>query len=134
LQLAPELSGLVVEANRGRIWTTQGNLQQPISSKEQFQTALESLDANFGVVSDIANASKHMVLPAHRARAGLSGNADTLIEELDVAFHRGAFDTTSFDGGVRNIYVKSGPHRHNVVVSVKAVYSAWVRLNAENSW
>jgi hypothetical protein len=107
----------------------------PLSSKRQFQKALELADPGFAIVADIANASKHLILEADRVGAGLRSNGDIQVEHIDGTFDNGGpFGSVPFGQTIKTIYVVIGQHRHDVVVSVGTTYETWVKLNAENRW
>jgi hypothetical protein len=119
----------------GKPWQLLGTPQGPLSNKSQFQKALERADASFAIVADIANASKHLILEAARASAGLTGNADTQVEIIDGTFGNGGpFGSVPFGQTIRTIYVNIGQHRHDVIASVRKTHEVWVILNAENQW
>ena len=124
----------IFATHKGKPWQCLGTAQGPLSSKRQFQKALELADPSFAIVADIANASKHLILEAERTSAGLKGNADTQIEIVDGTLNSAPINTVAINETLHTIYVIIGQHRHDVVVGVGTTYETWVKLNAENGW
>src|SRR5271166_6097744 len=72
----------VAETHKNKSWS-HGGIPQPLfGSGIQLQKALESLEHKFAIVTDIANASKHMVLDQKRSRTNLYGNANTEVQQF----------------------------------------------------
>lgn len=124
----------VFTAYGGNTWLGEGVPQPAITSKRQFQTALEAIESAFSIVTDISNASKHMVLTDGLKRTELYGNANTTVTIMSGGFGDGAFGEDAFAGDTRSINVKIGGTFHDVRECVSKVFDAWTRLNAENSW
>lgn len=124
----------VFTAQRGKTWLKDGSEQSAISGKGQFQTALEAIEPAFSIVTDISNASKHMVLMEGLKRTELYGNANTIITESGGGFGAGAFGEDAFAGNRRSINVKIGATFLDVRECVSKVFESWIRLNAENLW
>jgi hypothetical protein len=124
----------VFTAHKGETWLAGGAVQSAISGKKQFQTALEAIEAAFSIVTDISNASKHMVLTDGLKRTELYGNANTAVSETGGGFSAGAFGEDAFATITRSITVKIGEAFFDVRECVSKVHESWVKLNTENSW
>jgi hypothetical protein len=124
----------VLAKHKGKGWSSGGAAKALLSGANKFQEELASIDANFDIVTDIANASKHMILDSNRSRTTLYGNADTVVREATDVFGGAAFGEVPFGGSVRSIHVKIGDQFHEVRLCVRAVFERWQTLNAVNSW
>lgn len=58
----------IFENYNGRTWTWMGDAQRPLTSKNTFQTSLEHLHDDFRIITDVANASKNLILDRDRRR------------------------------------------------------------------
>jgi hypothetical protein len=84
-----------------------------------FQNDLATVEPNFKIIVDIANASKHMVLDTGRRLTALHGAENVVI-------------TT--DGSTQRVFVKNGTRFDDVLQCAESVHDAWRRLFAQNSW
>jgi hypothetical protein len=70
----------VYEARKNKAWTFLGKAYPPIAFKTKFFEDLCSIDPDFEIISDIANATKHMVLDTSRRLTDLHGAANVHIQ------------------------------------------------------
>ncbi len=120
--------------HEGKLWSSRGVSKSELSGTNKFQSELAQINSNFDIVTDLANASKHMVLDQRRSRTILYGNANTVVEEVGGSIGEAAIGETPIGGSVRYIKVKIGDEFHDVRSCVDAVFKTWQALNAENSW
>jgi hypothetical protein len=95
---------------------------------------LETVDGRFAIVTDIANASKHMVLDQNRSRTNLYGNANTEVQQSGGPLGSGPLGSGPLGGSSSSIVVKIDSQFHDVKDCVIAVHGAWRNLLNENSW
>jgi hypothetical protein len=124
----------VLTAHRGKSWSHARASLAPVTGKQKFQQALEVIEPSFAIVTDIANASKHMILDIGMARTTLWGNANTEIEILGGAVGSAPIGAGAVGGSTRSTRVKIGNKSFDVRACVEKVYNVWILLNAENSW
>jgi len=124
----------VLTAHKGKPWSHVGASLAPVTGKQKFQQALEVIEPSFAIVTDIANASKHMILDIGMARTPLWGNANTEIQILGGAIGSAPIGATAIGGSTRSTRVKIGSKFYDVRECVDKVYKAWILLNGENSW
>jgi hypothetical protein len=121
--------------HKTRPWSSGGAAKQPFAGKGQFQGALEALDQRFAIVTDIANASKHMILDQNRSRTNLAGNANTEVQQSHGgAIGSGPIGAAPIGGTSSRIVVKIDNQFPDVKDCVTAVHAVWRNLLAENSW
>jgi hypothetical protein len=70
----------VYETYRGKVWTYRARQFPAISTKTKFLEDLCAIESDFEIGSDIANASKHMVLDSGRRLTELHGAANVHIQ------------------------------------------------------
>jgi hypothetical protein len=63
----------VVKAYHDRTWSWESKPQGTITTTRQLQQALNLIDDSFEIITDIANASKHMILDPTRRQTTLYG-------------------------------------------------------------
>lgn len=124
----------VLQAYRGNAWSRKGAGQQPFANALQVQRALEALDIRFAIVTDIANASKHMVLDPDRSRTTLYGSANTEVETIGGPLGSAPLGAAPLGGSISRIVVKIGNQSHDVKDCITAVHGIWRDLLAENAW
>ena len=124
----------IAHEHKKKSWTHSGRLQSPFSTPNNLRAALKNIDDRFGIVTDIANASKHMVLDPNRPRdTELWGNANTEVHFTGyVGF--APLGAVPLGGSASVIMVKIGSHHHDVLDCVNAVHSIWEQLMIENGW
>ncbi|ODA67111.1 hypothetical protein A7A08_01857 [Methyloligella halotolerans] len=123
----------VYRKHRGRPWSDAGRSMNPFTSKAALQAALEQIDDQFSVITDVANASKHMVLEPGRGRTNLYGAANTETRS------RGALGTVAIGEAaigesITEVWVKIDDRYVHVDVSIDRAFGVWQRLMEENSW
>jgi hypothetical protein len=124
----------IVTTHKTEPWSNGGAAKQPFAGRRQLQGALEALDQRFAIVTDIANASKHMVLDQNRSRTNLSGNANTEVQQVGGAIGSGPIGAAPIGGTSSRIVVKIDDQFHDVKDCVTTVHAFWRNLLAENSW
>jgi hypothetical protein len=125
----------VLTMHKTRPWSSGGAAKQPFAGTGQLQQALEALDQRFAIVTDIANASKHMVLDPARSRTKLGGNANTEVQQVHGgALGSGPIGAAPIGGTSSRIVVKIDDQFHDVRDCVTAVHAIWCNLLTENSW
>ena len=115
-----------------------------MQSKTQFQTALNKIEKSFEIVTDIANASKHMILETNRSQTNLYGSANVEIMAVKTATGGakiGGFspNTVAFNQSPTiftsdRIQVKIDAAYFDVLTCVVKANAIWVSLLQENSW
>jgi hypothetical protein len=121
--------------HRGKPWNAQGKAQAPFAKANDLQNALKTLNSDFDIVTDIANASKHMVLDSKRSRTPLWGNANTEVQQIHGgAIGSGPIGAAPIGGSSSRIVVNINQTYHDVFGCIWAVYAAWDKLMQENSW
>lgn len=124
----------ILTANRGKVWSSAGASNPALNKTNEFQAALESYQPSFAIVTDVANASKHMLLETGRARTKMQGNASTEVVDGPGAFNTAVLNSVAFNEILRCINVKDGDLIRDVRSCVRDVYDAWRELNIENGW
>jgi len=124
----------ILAAYKGSGWSSNNVAQAALVGADRFQRALETIEPHFATVTDLANASKHMILDSKRARTELYGNANTQVEEVGGSIGESAIGEIAVAGSTRCINVKIGDAYHDVRPCVQTVFKAWQELNIENSW
>ncbi len=84
-------------------------------------------------MTDIANASKHMVLD-RRARTGLWGSANVENQSTGGAIGGGPIGGAPIGGTSDRLVVKIDNTFHDVLDCVTAVHTVWIKLMRENTW
>jgi len=125
-------------------WSWQNKSQGQMKSKTQFQTALNTIEKSYEIVTDIANASKHMVLETNRSQTNLYGSENVEIVAVKTAtggaiiggfmlntvmFNQPPTISTSY-----RIQVKIDATYFDVLTCVVKANALWVSLLQENSW
>jgi hypothetical protein len=132
----------VVESYKCKPWIFGGLAQKQFVRVGELQTSLEAIEPKFAIVTDIANASKHMVLDPKRRRTNLHGNANTEVHGFSspsaARFSGGIsgapISALPISGGPGHVLVKIDHDFHDVEACILAVHSAWTRILIENSW
>jgi hypothetical protein len=127
----------VFETQKGTIWTFRSQQYGPLSGKTKFLEDLCTIEPDFEIVSDIANASKHMVLDTGRRLTELYGAANVHVQSHGGS---GLLGFNALGGGAigsvptQTIFVQIGTAFHPVVEPANKVHGVWKELFAENSW
>jgi hypothetical protein len=125
----------VQRSHRGVAWQYCTIKQPTFKGVRDFQSALEILDKRFAIITDIANASKHMVLDPNRSRTQLDGNANTEVQMMHGGgLGSGPLGAAPLGGMAYRIAVKIGQTYHDVLDCVIGIYAIWQVLMSENSW
>jgi hypothetical protein len=126
----------VYETHKGKTWTFHSTQFQSIANKGTFLKDLCTVEADFELVSDIANASKHMVLRADRRLTKLSGSANVHIQTSGGgmlgfgAIGEGAIG----EGPSDRVIVEIDLGFRDVLQCAVKVHNAWKQLFIENQW
>jgi hypothetical protein len=129
---------------RTQPWSWQTKAKGHLKTKREFQKALNAIDNNFAIVTDIANASKHMVLEPDQSQTKLWGSANVEIKEVTIARGGALFGSALLGTFAYNqpptvytsdrIQVKIDAAYFDVLTCVTKVRSIWVTLLQENTW
>jgi hypothetical protein len=127
----------VYEDQKNNVWTFRGRTYPPIRSKTKFFQELCGIESDFKIISDIANATKHMVLDTSRRLTDLHGAANVHIQTIagsgllgDGALGGGAIGSISS----ARVLVHIGAGFHDVLQSATKVHNLWRELFVENHW
>jgi len=119
-------------------WHFRNVAQRPFSSKSDLQKALEALEPAVAIVTDIANASKHMVLKPTMARTSLYGAANTTVTQTSSGggIGGGPIGGAPIGGSVTiiGVSVDIGGSQFDVLGSVRSCHALWLGLFNDNSW
>jgi hypothetical protein len=127
----------VFETHKGTTWTFRSQQYRPLSGKTKFLEDLCAIESDFEIVSDIANASKHMVLNTDRRLTELHGAANVHIQSHGGS---GLLGFGAWGGGAigsvptQTIFVQIGTAFHPVLERANKVHGVWKELFAENGW
>ena len=124
----------IFEAKQGSAWTYNAATRTPFTSKKDLYRALESFDAVFSVVFDVANASKHMVLKRDQAYTPLWGNANTVVQTAGGPIASSPVASTPIAASVSKILVQIGPDWLDVFDHVRRAFAVLSKLMDENGW
>jgi hypothetical protein len=123
----------VHHAYRNTPWKARGTPQAPFASKKALQGALSNLNSEVDIVTDIANASKHMVLI--EGYTPLYGSKDVVIRvNHGGALGSGPLGAAPLGGSSSRIVVKINNNHHDVFGCISGVHSLWDQLMQENNW
>lgn len=126
----------VYEAHKNKAWTFRGKAYPPIAFKTKFFKDLCSIDPDFEIISDIANATKHMVLDTSRL-TDLHGAANVHIQTHGGS---GLLGFGALGGGAigsmptSRVFVQIGTGFHDVLQCASKVHDVWKELFSENGW
>lgn len=115
-------------------WVSSGLRQTQFNSKSDLQRSLNSIEREFTVVTDIANATKHMKLEPRKSQTNLWGSANVAIQSTTGNVAGTPVGMPSAPGGNLRITVRIDTTDHDVSASISAVKKMWKALFAENSW
>jgi hypothetical protein len=129
----------VAESHKGKGWTFRGQPFQAISPKKKtkFLTDLCTIEPDFEIISDIANASKHMVLDTTRRLTDLYGSANVHIQTHGGS---GLLGFGALGGGAigsmptSRVFVQIGSGFNDVLQCASKVHDIWKELFVENGW
>jgi hypothetical protein len=105
--------------------------------KLKFSEDLCTIEPDFEIISDIANATKHMVLDSARRLTDLHGAASVHIQAHGGSgllgfgvLGRGAIGSMP----TSSVFVQIGTGFHNVLQCACRMHALWKELFAENPW
>ena len=125
----------IVHVYKNKHWTHSGTAQPIITGKRKFQQALNDIDVRCGIVTDIANASKHMVLdPSSGPNTNLWGNANTAVHFYGGPLGSAPLGVAPVGGTISVIKVKIDRNYHDVLDCARATHSIWKGLMKDNAW
>jgi hypothetical protein len=125
----------VSRAQHGKAWTYNGTVH-PVMEHDKpgvFYRELINIDPAFGVIADIANATKHMVL--ERGLTSLYGAANVHVVVVS-ASSDGTTSSPSSSAAPSSmrVAVQIGSDFIDVLDQAKIVHDIWQKLFNENSW
>lgn len=127
----------VYESHKNKPWTCRGTTYRAITGKTKFFEDLCSIEPDFEIVSDIANATKHMVLDTTRRLTDLHGAANVHIRTIGGS---GLLGHGALGGGPlgstssTHVFVQIGTGFFDVLQAATKVHDLWKELITENSW
>ena len=124
----------VCEQYKRTSWAYKGNTKTPFINITALQNALNALDNSFAIVTDIANASKHMILDPRRSQTNLWGAANTEVKTTPGAISSAPISAGPISGSASRIVVKIDQNSHDVRNCVDSVHDIWRELFVENAW
>jgi hypothetical protein len=128
--------------NRGWTWSThsQGNM----TSIGELQRSLNAIDQVFGITTDIANATKHMILDPDRRQTSLYGAANLQIQTVTKVLGGSMLNTDMLGNFMLNqnptavtsnrVRVQIGSVYYDVLSCVLLAKDIWSNLIEENAW
>lgn len=119
----------------GKAWKYRGSTIgtiNPSALSAGFGADLINIERSFGVVFDIANASKHMVLS--RKNTTLYGSANVSIQIVSSEPEKLQPAKSAEDAGETRILVKIGGDFLDVLKNAEAAHKVWKELFEENGW
>jgi len=120
----------VFETHKSKPWTFRGVPYGPIVSKGKFHDDLCKVESDFGIISDLANATKHMILDPDRRNTNLHGVANVHIQ---ISGSRSGAEPLS-DEPSTSVYVHIDTTHYPVQKLATKVHKMWTELFAENVW
>jgi hypothetical protein len=123
----------VLQTHDGKNWTYRSNPQPQMSvkNKRAFYRQLCAIDSNYEIISDVANASKHMKLGTSDRHTDMVAAANVHINILSSG---GATAAAALGPKTTRVYAHIGSKHYDVLVGAEAVYGVWLELFKENSW
>lgn len=128
----------------GTSWQWMGTAQRPFTSKGDLQEQLEIIHHEFRIITDVANASKRLMLDKKRKRTQAEGIANVHIQST-TAFAGGALlGTMGLNTAMLNeapkfvtedsVVINDGGKLYDVKMSVESTNNVWLGLITENNW
>jgi hypothetical protein len=134
----------IFEKYKSLPWTWMSNAQPIFTTKNTFQSRIELLLDDFRIITDVANASKHLTLDKNRRRTQAEGVANVQIQSITTYVGGaviGAFalNTTTFNQPptvvtVDSVIIDDGGKLYDVKMSVESTNRIWEQLLVENNW
>jgi hypothetical protein len=134
----------IVKSYHNRDWSWQKQLQGKITSVRKMQEALNTIDKSFRITTDIANASKHMILDPAKRQTELYGAANVEIRTVTTAAGGSALGGVTLNSAMLNqapivvtsdrIRVQIGTVYFDVLTCVVKTRAIWDSLIRENGW
>lgn len=111
-------------------WVTPSETTSFVS----YQPKLNAINEHIGIVTDLANASKHMVLDPDRPQnTSLYGQANTALQTSGGALGAAPLGADALAGpGRKELMVKIGDKYFPVLASVNSAFDSWVDLMKRN--
>jgi hypothetical protein len=132
----------VVWTHKGQHWSNNGKSKPVFNSNTDLQRALSEIDSRFDIISDLANAAKHLKLT--KGWTKLRGNANVAIITTNVISNTGQLGSQLLNTGRFNqvgdvmteqwMAVDIDQGLFDVVDCVVSTHSIWRSLINENSW
>lgn len=128
----------------GTSWQWMGTAQRPFTSKGEFQAHLEIIHNEFRIITDVANASKHLILDKKRRRTQAEGVANVHIQSTTTLIGGAllgimGLNTTMLNEAPKSVtedsvVINDGGKLYDVKTSVKSTSNVWLGLMTENNW
>ncbi len=134
----------VLDNYKNSAWSWQGAAQSTFAKTGELQAQLERLHDEFRIITDVANASKHLTLDIKRRRTQAHGVANVQIQST-TTFSGGAMlgnfglNTTMLNQAAQavtedSVVIDDGGKLYDVKMSVESTNAIWLRLFSENNW
>jgi hypothetical protein len=134
----------IFEKYKGAPWTCMGKAQQPFTSKNSLQASLERELDEFRIITDVANASKHLSLDKDRRRTKAEGVANVHIQSTKTHVGGALLGYSELNGAMLNepakvvtsdsVIINDGGKLYDVLMSVESANRIWGQILAENNW
>jgi hypothetical protein len=119
----------VYETHKNTRWKYQSKTFGPIKSKTTFLKDLCSIEPDFKIIADIANASKHMVLDTTHRLTPLYGSSNVYIETNSSGVTPPMNTAPKF-----RVFVQIGNNFLDVLPCAQKVHKVWKALFKQNGW
>jgi hypothetical protein len=134
----------VEAAHKGKPWQWRGNPQTVWAGRKDLQAILESIHDEFRIITDVANASKHLVLDKKRRRTQAEGVANVHVQSTQSYWGGALLGSMGINTTMLNqppvvntedsVVINDGGKLYDVKVSVESVNLIWLELFSENKW
>jgi hypothetical protein len=129
---------------KGKAWQWNGTPRTPWSGRNDLQSQLQSIHYEFGIITDVANASKHLKLDKSRSRTKAEGIANVHVQSISTTLGGAllgamGFNTTMFSEAPEvvtedSVVINDGGKLYDVRTSVESINLIWLKLFSENNW
>src|SRR5277367_2051040 len=126
------------------VWVWNGVTQPPFVYKTDLQSSLEALCDDFRLITDVANASKHLTLDKKRRRTQAEGVANVHVHTTTTyiggaTFGQFMFNVTTFNEPPEivtedSVIIDDGGTLYDVMAAVESTSNVWAQLLTENNW